>query len=230
MAEAREELDGSSSATGDANGAPETSILEGAPSVGSQQDAESGAGAAVDATVDSGPDALAVDAAADSDGPTLGPDDLPSTDVCLTGGHVLWVQGDPGCFWFAGTQNDGVGSYWSVEAEEYYATYDGALLEVKPPASADAGAASWYFNFNTWNMKTPMTTGVVYDALAVTGGYFVGYAQTCTTAYGSFRVDEFRATGGDAAVGGVSTLLGFTAAFSVTCDGTPGVLRGCIHF
>ncbi len=172
-------------------------------------------------------DATADDGSAGSDSPAIGTNDLPSTAECLTGGHVLWVQGDPGCFWFTGTQRDAIGSSWSVEAEDYYApTYDGALLEVGPP---DAGGAGWMFNFNTMNVKQPMNTGVVYDVLAVNAMTMVGYVRTCTTAYGNFRVDELRAVGGTDG-GGIGMLLSFTAAFSVTCDGYPGVLRGCVHF
>ena len=154
-------------------------------------------------------------------------DGLPSTAPCLTGGHVLSVEGDPGSFFFTGTQTDALGSVWAVEAEEYYAVFDGALIEVKPPPSADAGG-SWFLDFNTWNAMIPMKTGVVYDIATVSNSTSFGYTRTCSSAAGSFRVDEMEAP--DASVGGVSMLLGFTAAFAVTCDGYPGVLRGCVHF
>ena len=161
------------------------------------------------------------DASADADG-------LPSTAPCLTGGHVLSVEGDPGSIFFTGVQTDALGSSWAVEAEEYYALFDGALIEVTPPPSADAGGAGWFLNFNTWNTMTRMQTGIVYDVATVANSDSFGYTRTCASAGGSFRVDEFDAP--DASIGGVSMLIGFTAAFAITCDGYPGVLRGCVHF
>src|SRR5580700_6789571 len=184
-------LDASATEVVDANSPPESAAPSGA---GADVTTEPGAGGSlVDGSPEAGDAATFLDARGDDEG-SEGMDGLPSTAECLTGGHVLWVEGDPGCFWFAGTQLDSLGSSWSVEAEAYYAVYDGALLEVQPPASADAGG-SWYFNFNTWNLREPMQTGVVYDALAASGSYLVGYVRTCSSAYGSFRVDEFNATG-----------------------------------
>jgi hypothetical protein len=188
---------------------------------------DAGDGALVDAgtPLDGASDAtregeVAEDAEAAADG-------LPSTAPCLTGGHVLSVEGDPGSFFFTGTQTDALGSVWAVEAEEYYAVFDGALIEVEPPPSADAGG-SWFLDFNTWNAMIPMKTGVVYDIATVSNSISFGYTRTCSSAAGSFRVDEMEAP--DASVGGVSMLLGFTAAFAITCDGYPGALRGCVHF
>jgi hypothetical protein len=175
-------------------------------------------------------DANATDSA-DVPGQDSGPEAgaLPSTAPCLTGGHVLKVEGDPGCFWFSGTQYDALGSSWAVEAEAYFATYDGASIQVLPPASAQSGGPGWFLNFNTWNAREPMQTGVVYDVGMVSNGGSFGYASTCVSASGSFRVDDFRATGGTGSPE-IGMLLSFTAAFSIACDGSPGVLRGCIHF
>jgi hypothetical protein len=194
-------------------------------------DAGADASAGTDAALASRDATTADDAYTWSDGPAVGTDGLPSTAECLTGGHVLWVQGDPGCFWFTGTQRYALGSSWFVEAERYYATYDGAYLVVGVPASTQSGGGDgWRLNFNTWNVKQPMRTGVVYDALAVTGQNPASYnMQTCASAYGTFRVDEFRAVGGTD-TSGIGMLLSFTAAFSLTCKDSTGVLRGCVHF
>ena len=74
-----------------------------------------------------------------------------------------------------------------------------------------------------------MVTGVVYDALAVSGATLVGYAQTCTTAYGSFRVDDFlcvRRGGREAAF----SMLSASPPRSPSPAMATRVLRGCIHF
>jgi hypothetical protein len=149
--------------------------------------------------------------------------DLPSTAPCLTGGHALWVEGDPGCFWFVGSQLDSAGSSFFIEAEAYYATYDGALIEVSVPGAV----AGWHINFNTWNAMGPMQTGAVYDALSVMSADSVAYDRTCPLAGGRFRVDEFSGSVPKPAI--VGPLYSFTAAFAFTCAGS-GVLRGCVHF
>jgi hypothetical protein len=66
---------------------------------------------------------------------------LPSAQACLTGGHVFWVHGDPGCPWFVGTETFGIGSAFAVEAEAYYATYDGALVQV---SGVQGDASDWW--------------------------------------------------------------------------------------
>ena len=212
-------LDGSTSDARSLRDASAGSI----PDAGSPRDAtrEDASGGPVDAA---GP----IDAPGDVVEGNEASDGLPSTAPCLTGGHVLSVEGDPGSFFFTGTQTDAVGSSWAVEAEEYYALFDGALIEVAPPPSADAGGAGWFLDFNTWNAMTRLQTGVVYDVATVSTAGSFGYGRTCTAATGTFRVDDFEAP--DARIGGVSMLLGFTAAFAIECDGYPGVLRGCVHF
>jgi hypothetical protein len=97
---------------------------------------------------------------------------------------------------------------------------------VTSPADIPSDGPRWSFNFTTWTLGTAMQTGVIYDA--VDGSEpVVGYAQSCNTTLGDFRVDEMSATGGD---GGIGTLESFTAAFTFTCDGSPGALRGCVHY
>jgi hypothetical protein len=225
----------SSAATGGSTGVSSSSSSEDghlasegpADASGGQADgtAASDGSPSVDAT-SPGDDATATDAAA-SDDPQeadgVGDMGLPSTAPCLTGGHVLWVQGDPGNVLFSGTQTYAAGTSWLVEAEAYYATYDGAYVVVGLP-----GGGGWYFSFNTWGLKQPMQTGVRYDASDTgSGSELVRYLRTCMTQTGSFEVEDFSAEGGE---GGIGTLLSITASFSVTCDNSPGAVRGCFHY
>jgi len=182
--------------------------------------------APIDASLDEGaPPEASTDGSAPPEAST---DDagLPSSAACSTGGHVFWVHGDPGCPWFAGTETDGLGSAFAVEAEAYYATYDGALVQVTP---AEGGSADWWsINFNTWKTKQAMVTGVVYDVAAVNESEIVQHGTGCPgNVSGHFRVDEYEALGDN---GGIGTLLGFTAVFVFKCENVVGELHGCVHF
>ncbi|MGO8996409.1 MAG: hypothetical protein ACLQVI_24100 [Polyangiaceae bacterium] len=191
-------------------------------------------GVPFDATAADAPEEAAADSGSASDGA------LPSTAACLTGGNVLWVDGDPDVWpwWFAGTQTVAAGSTWAVQAENYYATYDGAILEVYLPG-ASPGDPFWYFEFNTWGTGAAMEAGATYSNVSTpppgarvipSGDFSIGYAATCAILSGTFQVEEFTASPGTQEQG-IDTLLTFTAAFSAVCEQTElGVLRGCIHY
>jgi hypothetical protein len=194
----------------------------------------SDSGAPFDATVPDASDDAGTDSGSESDGA------LPSTAACLTGGNVLWVDGDPTVWpwWLVGVQTVSVGSTWNVQAENYYATYDGAILEVRL-AGSSPGDPFWYFEFNTWGTGGPMEAGVTYSnssnppagATPIQNGDFsIGYAATCAILSGTFHVQEFTASPGTEEQG-IDNLLTFTATFSAVCEQTEvGVLRGCIHY
>jgi hypothetical protein len=195
---------------------------------GSRDATAADAGTAVgDATTSH--DALAVDGARDARAPGVPDADdesLPSAAPCLAGGSVLALEGAPGSFWYDGSYASAPSDGWLTQAKAGYAFYDGALLEITRSGSGVA----WVFFFNTWKTKEAMQTGVVYDAALVdASGQMVSYARTCTVTLGTFRVDEFSATGGviDEQPG---TLVAFTAAFSLSCFGTTARLRGCVHY
>ena len=154
-----------------------------------------------------------------------------STAPCLTGGNVLYVNGGSGSFWLTGAQTDSTGSTWAVSAQNYTAKYDGALVEVHLPGSQSSDPW-WYIAFDTSNFSQAVQLGTVYtgaapfSATAGAAGLTIGYAQTCGTGVGSFRIDQLVATG-DASE---DTLVELTAAFSATCEANSVPLRGCIHY
>ncbi len=168
---------------------------------------------------------VAIDSATPDVGPPLGV--LPSTAMCLTGGNVLWVVGGPDNFWFTGTQLDSAGSEWEAEALSYYAApYDGVIVGLRPAGQPPLGT-HWTFSFNSWPTKTALAVGQTYDSSQFYGGGSVSYLAACSQVIGSFRVDAFSAGPAD---GGIGAVTEFTAAFSFGCDGTTGVLSGCVHY
>ena len=122
-----------------------------------------------------------------------------------------------------------------MQAENYYATYDGALVTVAPPGDP-VGDNSWHLEFNTWPSGQAMQTGVTYpvhyDSTSTSSQAYmlIGYTWTCGNLTGAFHVDEFTAQLGTAEQG-IDTLTTFTASFAAVCDqGKTGVLRGCVHY
>jgi hypothetical protein len=182
-------------------------------------------------------------------GSANGPPDasLPPTAACLTGGNVLWVDGDSDARWFVGTQTDSslTGATFAVQAENYVETYDGALLEVHLP-NTTTSEYTWFLEVNTWPSGEVMQTGVTYPVTTTAGSSgpvstTAAYMQiafgsaTCGLLSGSFRLDQFTAQPGSEPL--IDTLVTFTASFEAACEQpnpglppTPGVLRGCIHY
>jgi hypothetical protein len=160
-------------------------------------------------------------------------DELPSTAPCLVGGNVFWLDSEPGALgWTTGVQTLTSSSGWAVGTYAYVHTYDGVIIEVHPAGSM-LGAPFWYLDLDTSQIMQAIETGMTYEnADPSTPGVFdvpgltLGYAQTCASGIGSFRVDTLSATG-DA---DVDTLLEVTVAFAAHCDGWPGIIKGCVHY
>jgi hypothetical protein len=205
----------------------------------SARDAEPSADAAT-----SFPDANATDASIDSPSgdAAIYLDDagLPSSAACLTGGNVLWVDGDPDSWWFVGQETITSSGGWGSQADNYYATYDGVIVEAA--LTANPTPDRWYFQLNTWGTGKPMVAGTTYSnapnppagtAAIPSDDFVIGYGWTCGMVVGTFRIEEFTAAPGDSGANS-NQLLSFTAVFSAVCDRVNpthlGVLRGCIHY
>ena len=153
-----EGLDGSTARSSDAT------IANGGDSAG-QVAPDTGVAAppsSVDASSSTADAMMPSDAAEDqSDGPSAVDGGLPSTAACLTGGNVLWVEGEPNSLWLAGAQTDAKGSAWTTQAESDYAMYDGVYISVTLPGST-LGTPWWGFQFDTWPSEVAMDVGVDY--------------------------------------------------------------------
>jgi hypothetical protein len=156
--------------------------------------------------------------------------DLPSIDACLDAGNVLWVDGDPGAYIYAGA-SDLVGGWWAVSTESYGAPENGVLLEAHY-ANSTWSDPWWFLLFRD---ATTLATGVVYHANSAQstqpgleiqygslGCYAGGEKQYYNTGEGAFRIDDFDASDG--------SLRTFNTSFWILCDKASGVLRGCVQY
>jgi hypothetical protein len=192
---------------------------------------------------------LADDASPADDAAATAPDDaavgpygaLPSPAACLTGGNVLWVDGDVGSWWLDGTQTVSSKSVWLGYADSFYATFGEVTLSIL----GSPGVADWDVSFNTWTASstapgaitaTPLQVGIVYPVrysnftqqIAITGP-----TGLCNPVEGAFRLDEFTAQNDPNVAAAEQPLLTLTAVFYVSCENSPvpsAVLRGCVHF
>jgi hypothetical protein len=213
---------------------PDESVPPPSPASGVDADAPSAVDASqADATADAPwtpADAGSVDADG-GDGTSPSDPTLPSTAACLTGGNVLWVDGEPGSWWLGGTQTDSVGTQWSGGVGCCQSQIDDVTMWVDLPGG---GSTSWSFGLQ---VQQPMMAGETYSnapnppagAFPVPSyGLLISYpvvTHKCE-AVGTFRIDAISA---DLTVGaGGGPLETLTAAFSVVCGS--GVLRGCMHY
>ena len=186
------------------------------PSADAGRDVDDGGSEITDAQVDASPFDSGLSSA-----------DLPSTAACLTGGNVFAVDGDQGCYWLVGPQTDGPDSDFVGVSQAYTADVDGVSLAITPVENENFRGATWHVSLNTFLARAPIQIGVVYGDAAWDRSLAFTYAAPCNAATGIFRIDELSADPKD---GGQGALHALTAAFSVTCKGSTGALRGCVHF
>lgn len=162
-------------------------------------------------------------------------DGLPSTQPCLTGGNVLWLDTIGGhSFWGEQELLVSAGSSWSARLEQHPRFSVEVWLDVQ---TAPEGP-QWTIGFtpggySLHDKPIPVQTdfvyrGVEWDGLksTVAGMVISETASTCKAGRADFRVDAFKTR--TTSSGDVLELL--TMAFLDQCDGAWGKLRGCLHY
>ena len=143
---------------------------------------------------------------------------------CLTGGSVIYLDGDSGDFVHPGAETIQVSS-WAPDGSN------------SPPVTFAADwdstgfTENWSFQFSTEQYGGQLTPGVYtnaarfpFETTGQPGLSIDGDGRGCNTLTGSFQVVSV-------ALGPTgSNFTEFTATFEQHCEGATPALRGCIHY
>jgi hypothetical protein len=150
------------------------------------------------------------------------PPGVGSASYCLTGGNVLYLQGDD--YILNGTATiTSTGWSWTPEG-----TTETAHLQVSPIGTGQP----WDLHFETKQLGVPMTPSTylgaqlyVYAQPGHPGLQVFGNGHGCNTITGAFQIHEY------AYDVPTKTVHALTASFEQHCEGNPNtVLVGCVHF
>jgi hypothetical protein len=149
--------------------------------------------------------------------------DVGSDAPCLVGGDVLFLDGDPGDYIFAGMETITQGTW----------TWDGSQSEVHIAVTpSDTSQGFWwnlYFDSSLLNNPTLVdqvyqnAQGWPYETPGHPGLGVSGYGVGCYAAAGQFQIEDIRWSNS-------GLLTSFTATFEHHCDGSTAALRGCVHY
>lgn len=153
----------------------------------------------------------------------LAPDLAGPAAQCLTGGNVIYLDGDPGDYIHPGSETIQVSS-WSTDSFN------------SPPVTFayawdGVGASWWTFYFSTEELGGSLVPGVYpnterfpFETAGHPGMDISGSGRGCNTSTGTFQIlsSAFGPTDGN--------FTEFTATFEQHCEGAATALRGCIHF
>jgi hypothetical protein len=141
-----------------------------------------------------------------------------SAALCLTGGSVLYLDGDPGAYIFSGMQTTQV-TLWSPingDADTFW-------FESSP--------ADWAIAFSSQQLGQPLAVGRYdnamrhpFESAGHPGLDISGNGRGCNMETGWFEIESI--SGGPANTG----FTELTATFEQHCEGGTPALRGCVHF
>lgn len=144
-----------------------------------------------------------------------------SSAPCMTGGNVLFFNGDRGDYIHAGTATITQGD-WSASGGQRYLT-----ISVTP--SSSSLGLWWDLDFSTAQLGQDLAVNTYRQAERAAfaspghpGIDIGGDGRGCNNITGAFQVESISWEG--------STLKDFTASFEQHCDGESAALRGCVHF
>ncbi len=153
---------------------------------------------------------------------TVAPAGVGSAAACLTGGNVVFLDGDSGDFIHPGMAKITQGTFYANSESSYVG------VSVQP---SDQSLGSWWtLDFATTNLQRPIGVGV-YDGAerhpfesSNTPGLDVdGDGRGCNTLSGRFEIQEL-------SVDASGAMQRFTATFEQHCERWPATLRGCVHY
>lgn len=159
-----------------------------------------------------------------------------SSAACLTGGNVLFLDGDVG-------DPDAIPpvppepihpGIDSITLGLWIGTHLGGAaptrVEIAVEPTSSAQGTLWTAIFSSEDLGTSLQAQVYDNAERVDftapghpGMQVIDVGATCNTLTGRFQVHELAISGG-------ATVTGFTATFEQHCDGGAPALRGCVHF
>jgi hypothetical protein len=139
---------------------------------------------------------------------------------CLTGGSVLFFDGDATDFIHPGIETISMGAF--------QATAGTFAVHVNVSSTAQSAGTTWSLDFSTQQLNQPIAaqvyTGAQSAPFAAAGHPGIeigGDGRGCNTIAGSFQIETLQASG--------TTLQSFTATFEQHCEAGTSALRGCIH-
>jgi hypothetical protein len=154
------------------------------------------------------------------------PTGVGSTAACLTGGNVLFLDGDVGDPVHVGIDSITLGLWTGTHLGG--GAPNRVDVAVQPTDSSQG--TLWTATFSTEELGLAMTAQVYDNAERVdfaapghAGMEVIDAGATCNTLTGRFQVHDLTISGG-------TTVTDFTATFEQHCDGGTPALRGCVHF
>lgn len=155
----------------------------------------------------------------------VAPTGVGSPALCLTGGNVVYLDGDAGDYVHPGTATITVGSF----TEQHRPTDVPTDVSIQVVPSDPSQGTDWSLDFGSTQLGVPLTPQVYDDAerdsFASPGHPGIdigGDGRGCNTDTGRFQVEDLKVTGGK--------VTAFTATFEQHCEGASATLRGCVHF
>ena len=144
-----------------------------------------------------------------------------SSALCMTGGSVAYLDGDPGDWIHPGAETIHLSNWEHVGTEADTFWYE-----------SNATTTNWWsFAFSSLGLGQPLDVGRYDSAMRhpfETAGHpgldISGRGHGCNTLSGWFEIESIT---GDADTGVVTEL---TATFEQHCEDGAAALRGCIHF
>jgi hypothetical protein len=140
---------------------------------------------------------------------------------CLTGGNVLFFNGDAQDYIHPGME--------TISVAGWQASYSTFEVNVNVSTSAQSSGTTWMLDFSTSQLNQPIAAQVYVNAerapFAASGHpglEITGDGRGCNTIAGSFQIQTLQVNG--------STLQSFTATFEQHCEAGTAALRGCVHF
>lgn len=145
-----------------------------------------------------------------------------SSSPCLTGGSVVYVDGDPGDYIHPGPETFAVSAWTAINS----GTADTFLYETNP----NSIAGIWDFAFSSLNLGQPLAVGRYDNATGYPGAagtpvlQIIGGGRACRILSGWFEIESI--------AGGPNngSFTELTATFEQHCENAAAALRGCIHF
>ena len=145
-----------------------------------------------------------------------------SSAPCLTGGSVVYLDGDPGDFIHPGAQTLAVSSWSALNS----GTSDTFWYE------ANVSSNDWWdFAFSSAKQGAPLAVGrydnatrYPFEAAGAPGLDVTGDGRGCNMSSGWFEIESI--AGGP----GNGSFTELTATFEQHCENGVAALRGCIHF
>lgn len=152
----------------------------------------------------------------------VAPAGVGSAAPCLTGGNILFFDGDAGNFIFSGKQTVSLAA-WTMSGTA------GSVHAHVVPTSQTQGLW-WDLYFDATKLPNPVLMPQVYNdaeryPFQSTGkpGFDVGGdGRGCNTETARFQIEDLVWNG--------STIQSMTATFEQHCDSGTKALRGCMHF